>query len=303
MLDLNSLAIFAQVVELKSFSKAARRLKMPLATVSRRIAELEKDLGTTLLVRSTRGLRLTEFGTDVLSYARRSAEVAEQVGSIASDHKSKPTGTLRLAAPPSISDSILAPMVLAFQKEYPEIRMQVFITERVLNLVADGADLTFRVGAIEDSSVIARRLLTYRHQLVASPEYLDRVSSPVRPEDLLSHRLLSFSFWKPTFVWNLFQVGGKAHTKIEFEPYLSMNEYIGLAACLVAGTGIGEVPPIVQPELIRSGRLIEVLPGWRLQTLHLSLTHLGERYIARPVRLFKDFASDYIPSLFPELPQ
>lgn len=302
MPDLNTLVVFASVVEANSFSKAARKLKMPTATVSRRIAELEKELGARLLERSTRSLRLTDFGAEVLEYAQRSADVAAEVANIATDHAASTSGTLRLAAPPSISDSLLAPLIRGFQATYPEIRIQILITERVLDLVADGVDLTFRVGHLEDSSVVARRVLTYRHQLVASPAYLSRVGAPKTPEDLLSHRLLTFSFWKPTFVWNLYQLNGKGQRTLEFQPYLSMNEYIGVASALVAGTGIGELPPIVQPDLVRTGKLVEVLPRWRFRNFHLSMVHLGNRYIPRPVRLFKEFATDYIPSLFPNLP-
>jgi DNA-binding transcriptional LysR family regulator len=176
MSDLNSLIIFAHVVDANGFSKAARRLKMPTSTVSRRIAELEQALGVRLIERSTRCLRLTDVGSEVLEYAHRGAEISEAIENIASNHLSKVSGNLRLAAPPSISDSLLAPIVVAFQKEYPDVHIQVFITERIVDQIAEGVDLAFRVGELEDSSLVARRILTYRHQLVASPEYRRRTS-------------------------------------------------------------------------------------------------------------------------------
>src|SRR5258708_18920394 len=191
MTDLNSLMIFAKIVEAKSFSEAARRLKMPTSTVSRRVAELEEELGVRLLERSTRSLRLTDVGTEVLEHAQRPAEVSEAVGNIASNHLSNVSGTLRIAAPPSISHSLLAPLVGAFQASYPEVRVHIFITERIVDQIAEGVDLAFRVGELEDSSLIARRLLTYRHQLVASPSYLKKVKTPKTPKDLLGHRLLA----------------------------------------------------------------------------------------------------------------
>src|SRR6266403_6182988 len=173
MADLNSLAIFAKVVEAKGFAKAARRLNMPLSTVSRRVAELEDQLGVRLLERSTRNLRLTDVGAEVLEHARRSAELSEAVDNIASNHLSSVSGTLRLSAPPSISDSLLAPLVGAFQASYPKVRVQVFITDRIIDQIAEGVDLVFKVGEqLKDSSLVARRILTYRHQLVASPVYL-----------------------------------------------------------------------------------------------------------------------------------
>jgi DNA-binding transcriptional LysR family regulator len=171
-MDLNSLMIFARVVEVNSFSQAARRLKMPVSTVSRRIAELEDQLGVRLLERSTRSLRLTDVGSEVLEHARHSAELTEAVDGIVSNHLANVSGTLRLSAPPSISDSLLAPLLVAFQASYPNVRVQVFITERVVDQIAEGVDLSFRVGELEDSSLVARRLLTYRHQLVARPPIL-----------------------------------------------------------------------------------------------------------------------------------
>src|ERR1700682_5154564 len=123
MTDLNSLVIFAKVVEAKGFSEAARRLKIPISTVSRRIAELEDQLSVRLLERSTRNLRLTDVGAEVLEHAQRSAELSEAVDNIASNHLSNVSGVLRLSAPPSISDSLLAPLVGALQACYPKVRV------------------------------------------------------------------------------------------------------------------------------------------------------------------------------------
>src|ERR1700720_1150725 len=185
MTDLNSLMIFAKVVEAKGFSEAARRLKMPASTVSRRVADLEDQLGVRLLERSTRSLRLTDVGSEVLEHARHSAELSEAVDNIASNHLSNVSGVLRLAAPPSISDSLLAPLVGAFQASYPNVRVQIFITERIVDQIAEGVDVAFRVGELEDSSLIVRRLLTYRHQLVASPDFLEKVKPPEIPTQFL----------------------------------------------------------------------------------------------------------------------
>jgi DNA-binding transcriptional LysR family regulator len=302
MSDLNSLIIFAHVVDAKGFSKAARRLKMPTSTVSRRIAELERALGVRLIERSTRSLRLTDVGSEVLEHAQRGAEIREAIDNIASNHLSRVTGNLRLAAPPSISDSLLAPIVVAFQKDYPEVHIQVFITERIVDQIAEGVDLAFRVGELEDSSLVARRILTYRHQLVASPEYLQRNKTPKTPQDLLGHRLLAFSFWRPENTWKFVHLNGRDEQSITFKPYLAINEYDGLATALLASSGIGDLPPIVQPDLLRTGRLVEVMPRWHFRIFHLSLCHLGNRFVPRPVRVFKDFAAKMAPELFPALP-
>lgn len=302
MSDLNSLIVFAKVVEANSFSEAARRLEMPTSTVSRRIADLEGQLGVRLLERSTRSLRLTDVGSEVLEYARRSAEFSDAVDNIAANRQSQISGLLRLSAPPSISDSLLVPLISKFQTSYPDVRVQVFVTERFIDHIAEGVDLVFRFGALKDSTLVARRILTYRHQLVASPSYLEKCKPPKRPRDLLEHRLLLFSHWEPENRWSFVHTNGKDEEPVTFEPHLSMNDYDGLAQALLAGMGIGELPPLVQPQLVRDGRLVEVMLKWRFRNSNLSVVHLGNRYVPRPVRVFKEFAAQMAPKLFPKLP-
>ncbi len=282
MTDLNSLVVFAKVAEANSFSQAARRLKMPISTVSRRIAELEDQLGVRLLERSTRSLRLTELGAEVLEHAVRSAELSESVESIVSNRLSDVSGTLWLSAPPSICDTLLTPLVTAFQASYPNVRIQILVTDRFVDHIFEGVDLVFRRGALRDSALVASRILTFRHQLVASPAYIKGCKPPKNPLDLLDHRLLSFSHWKPD--------------------HLAINDFAGLTPALLAGGGIGELPPLVQPDLVRKGRLVEVMPDWHFQTFDLSLVHLGNRHISKSCRLFKEFATQMAPTLFPALP-
>jgi DNA-binding transcriptional LysR family regulator len=158
MIDLNSLAIFATVADANSFSEAARRLKMPVSTVSRRIAELEDQLGVRLLERSTRNLRLTDVGSEVLEQARRSVEVSKAIDNVVSNRLSNISGLLRLSAPPSISDTMLQPMVGAFHASYPDVRVEIFVTDRYVDHIAEGIDLVFRIGAgAERDSPLSRR--------------------------------------------------------------------------------------------------------------------------------------------------
>ena len=304
MTDLNSLMIFAKVVEARSFSEAARLLKIPTSTVSRRVADLEKQLGVRLIERSTRNLRLTDAGAEIFEQARLSSEISDAVDNIASNHLASVSGELRLAAPPSISDSFLAPLIGAFQASYPKVRVQVFITDRIVDHIAEGVDLAFRVDPrLKDSSLVARKILTYRHQLLASPAYLAACKKqPQKPQDLLDHRLLAFSFWKPVNAWTFVHVNRKKKETLNFHPHLSMNDYAGLAVALLAGTGIGDLPPLVQPELVREGKLIEVMPKWHFRIFHLWIVHLGNHYMTRPVRVFKQFATQMGPKLFPRLP-
>lgn len=300
MSDLNALLIFAKVVDATSFSEAARRLGMPISTVSRKIAELEDQLGVRLLERSTRQLRLTDVGAEVLEHAQKSVEVSEAVESVVSNQLAEVKGTLRLSAPPSISDSLLAPLVSAFQASYPEVHVHILVTDRFVDHIAEGIDLVLRVGPLEDSTLVARKMLRYRHQLVASPEYLEHTKAPKTPKDLLDHRLLAFSFWNPQKSWTFLQ--GERKKTITFQPYLAMNDYAGLATALVSGAGIGDLPPLVRPDLLQAGKLVEVMPDWRFRTVDVSIVHLSNRHIARAVRLFKEFAAQMAPKLFDRLP-
>lgn len=300
--DLNALTVFAKVVEAGSFSEGARRLRMPISTVSRRIAELEDQLGVRLLERSTRSIRLTDIGTEVLGHAQKGVEVGEAIDSIVSSQLSDISGTLRLSTPPSVSDSLVAPIISAFQASYPDARAQVLVTERAVDHIVEGVDLTFHVGASKDSSLVARKVLSYRHQLVASPAYLERHPAPERPQDLLGHRMVAFSSWRPESQWRFSHVNGRDRELITFSPHLGINDYAGVSAAVLAGLGIGDLPPLVQPELLRDGRLVEVMPDWRFPVVDLALVHLGNRHISRPVRVFKEFAAQMAPKLFPNLP-
>jgi len=304
MIDLNSLAIFATVVDTNSFSEAARRLKMPVSTVSRRIAELEDQLGVRLLERSTRNLRLTDVGSEILEQARRSVEVSEAIDNVVSNRLSNISGLLRLSAPPSISDTMLQPLVGAFHASYPDVRVEIFVTDRYVDHIAEGIDLVFRIGAgaERDSSLVAKKIVTYRHRLLASPAYLEKSKPPEKPQDLLGHRLLAFAYFKAENNWTFHHVNGKDKETLSFLPHLSMNDFAGLASALVAGGGIGDLPPVVQPELVRDGRLVEVMPEWRFRSYDLLMVHLGNRHVTRTLRVFKEFAAQMIPTLFPDLP-
>jgi DNA-binding transcriptional LysR family regulator len=302
-MDLNALALFAKVVQANSFSEAARRLNMPLATLSRRVAELEDELGICLLKRTTRSLRLTEIGSEVLEHARRTAELREAISGVVSRHQSDVSGTLRLSVPPDI-DSLLLPLVCAFQALYPQVRVQMHVSARTLDHLGDEFDVAFALGAPKDSLLVARKLVTYRHRLVASPAYLARTSrSPEVPEDLLWHRLIAFSpeAAGQKTVWEFSRAEGEGAETLTFWPHLSMNDFAALTAPLLAGAGIGELPPMIQPELIKQGKLIEVMPGWQFRPVELSLFHAPARHMPRAMRLFKQFASQLASPASPTL--
>ena len=302
MPDLNALLVFAKVAEAASFSEAARRLKMPISTVSRKVAELEEQLGVRLIERSTRNLRLTDIGSEVLDQAWRSVEIGEAIGAIVSNQQAQLGGLLRLAAPPNISDSLLGPIVSAFQRAHRAVRIEIMITERAVDHIAEGIDLTFHVGPLKDSAMIAQRLLRFRHQLVASPDYVRSNDPPHAPRDLPAHRILAFSHFRPEYQWTFAHIDGRNRETVTFQPALGTNDFSGVTAGLLAGDGIGDLSPIVQPELMREGRLVEIMPDWHFPIYDLSLIHLRNRFLSRTVRVFKEFAAATASSLFPDLP-
>jgi DNA-binding transcriptional LysR family regulator len=299
-MNLDSLALFAKVAEVNGFSAAARQLSMPIATVSRRVAELEDELGVCLLERSTRSLRLTDVGIEVLEQARRTTGIREAVYGIVSNHRSVVSGTLRLCAPPTI-ESLLSPLVCAFQASYPQVRVHVSVTAESVGNLEEGVDIAFRVGPLKDSSLVARRILTYRHRLVASPGYLAKRRPPASPRELTEHPLVTFSRAPRESVWGFVNSQDGTEETLSFLPHLSMNDFSGLAPALLAGAGIGDLPPLVQPQFLRNGDLVEVMPQWHFRPLDLCLVHLGGRHVPKAVRLFKEFAAQVAPTLIPTL--
>ena len=300
MVDLNALAIYARVAEALSFSDAARRLGVPVSTVSRKVADLEDALGVQLIERTTRKLRLTDIGREVLLEAQRGAEVREAVEAIVADCRAKVSGRIALTAPPSVADSLLAPLLSGFQTAYPDVAVQVLVTDRFVDHIAEGIDVALRVGDLKDSALVAKPLLTYRRRLVANPKYLKQFGALRRPADLRDHRLLAFAVSGFASRWTLSK-GEKSET-IEFRPVLAMNDYAGLAEAAAGGAGISDLPPIVRPQLLKSGRLVEVLQDWRLKAETLSIVRVGARHVPNALRAFMDFAAAGAKKMFPELP-
>ena len=299
-IDLNSLVVFVHVVEANSFSGAARILKMPTSTVSRRVAELEDQLGMRLIERSTRRLRLTDSGSEVLEHSRRIAELRDTVDSAASNLASHVSGTLRLAAPPSISDTLLAPIVGAFQEAYPEVRVQIFITDRIVDHVSEGVDVTFRVGDLEDSSLVARKNSEIPASACRESGLPEETQSTEESEGSTATQATGVFLLEACMPVDF--VHGRDKETLTFHPYLSMNDYAGLATALLAGVGIGDLPPLVQPGLLREGQLVEIMPKWKFRNFDLSLVHAGSRQVPRVVRVFKEFAAKMATQLFPQLP-
>ncbi len=297
MIDRNAMALFVKVVENHSFSKTAQRESVPVSTVSRKISELEKALGVRLLERSTRKLRMTEVGQDYYDRCRRGLEEFEAANLLISDRQSEVAGTLRISVPPSISDVMVAPLVAGFQALYPSVVFRVLVTDRHVHLIEDGIDLAMRVGELDDSNLVARRLIRYRHLLVASPEYLEKAGQPQHPQDLNDYPLIAFSPWFGEPVWSLSD--GEKVEKVLLNSGFSINDYNGVQRAVLDGSGIGEIPSVVCGQLIEAGRLVEVMPNWHFEPVTISAVYSARLNLSRVVRLFKDFCVERIEELVP----
>lgn len=297
MADLNSLIIFAKIVEAGSLSEAARRLGMPVSTISRRLADLEDHLGVRLLERSTRSLRLTEVGSEVIRDANRSAALSLAVDDSVSRNRDIVAGSLRLSGPPNISGGVLTPLALKFQTSYPDVHIRIITTDRSIDHIQDDVDLAFVFGELKNSTLIAQRILTCRPQLVASPSYLEKCGAPVSPSDLPDHRILASSHLGSPNSWVLRHQNGTDVETVEFSPSLVVSDFSSLNSALLEGAGIGN--HILLEKSDRSqGSLVRVLPEWHLPLRDLSIVYPGNRNLSRAIRAFKDFAIKTIPSLF-----
>ncbi|MEP3276248.1 MAG: LysR family transcriptional regulator [Stappiaceae bacterium] len=293
MIDLNAMAVFVKVVQAGSFSKAAKQLEMPLSTVSRKVAMLEGELKSKLLERSTRSLRPTEIGTLYYEQCRQAVETINSANLMVENRQVEIEGTLRISVPPSLAETLFVPIIGLFQAHYPKARVAVYISDRIADRVDDGIDLSFRAGPVRDTSLVARRLLTYRHVLIAAPDYLSHDGAPRIPQDLLKRRLIAFGFLQEREkTWTL--VRGKRHSRITFEPHVSFNDYDAILRAVTTGQGIAEIPSILCREAIEQGLVEEILPGWAFQEIDFQCVHPGTPNLSRLARLFLDMCIVHI---------
>ena len=187
----NDLLLFARVVDARSFSRAAERLGLPKSTVSRRVAALETQLGERLLLRTTRKLTLTDFGHTMLEHAQQIVAEVDAAASLAQHRQAQPSGRLRVTMPSDFATMVLAPMMADFVQRYPAISLELDLTPRRIDLIADNMELAIRMGELpDDATLAARRLVVFSASLYASPQYLAKRGTPPEPEALMEHDTL-----------------------------------------------------------------------------------------------------------------
>lgn len=286
-LPLDELGVFAAVAEGEGFSAAARRLGVSKAMVSTAIARLEARLGVRLFHRTTRRLSLTEAGTAALPHAQRALLAARDAEEAAVSQRTSPRGTLRVNAPMSFGLRHVTPALGAFARAYPEIRVDLVLDDRVLDLVEGGFDLAVRIGTLPDSSMVATRVGRNRNALVASAEYLERAGAPTRPAELADHAALIYSLSPTGAAWTLTRDGRDETVKVRGP--LQANSSLALREAALQGLGVARMPLFVVGEDLARGRLLRVLPGWDLPEQGIHVVTTAREQQPRKTRAFVEF--------------
>ena len=287
----NAMAIFVHVVQAGSFTKAAQNLSLPLSTLSRKIAELEKSLETKLLIRTTRSVKLTDIGKIYYQHCQEGLASFNFANQTLRHHKLTEQGQLHISVPPNLAESLFLPIIKVFQSRYKQAKVNVSVSERLLDFDDDNLDLSFRVAPPKNLNHIAVSLLKYRHILIAAPNYLAGRPSIKQPDDLKKHSLIGFGFHqKPELTWRL--RNRKDIYKHTFTPNLSVNDYMGVLQAAKLGIGIAEVPSILCADKIDTGSVVKVLPSWIFPEITLFAVHQGSQSLSRLARLFLDLCKD-----------
>ncbi|MEM7796878.1 MAG: LysR family transcriptional regulator [Cyanobacteria bacterium P01_D01_bin.71] len=289
-MDFNAVALFVKVVQHGSFSETARRTNIPVATVSRRIQALEATLGVRLLERSTRRLHLTDAGTSFWQFANQGIEAFETGLATLDRDQVDFSGRLRLSLPPGFMP--WRQLLREFQTCYPNVTVDVLVTERRVDLIEDGIDVALRIGDRKHQHLISQKLGEYRHLLVASPNLLQKYRVPQSPKQLLQMPCASWKAPADTTVWLL------GNQSIQIAPQLQVNDYLHLLELAVAGVYVTELPPFLAQAAIANGDLVHLLEDYPLPASELNLLYPSRRHLSHLVKTYIGFCSQWVVDLF-----
>jgi DNA-binding transcriptional LysR family regulator len=284
---IEAMATLLAVVRAGSLSAASRELRTPIATVSRRISELEAHLKTRLLNRTTRGLTLTDAGEAYAAACRHILERVEEAERAASGEYRAPRGELTVTATIAFGRRYITPIATDFLGAYPDIVLHLRLNDRVLDLHQEHMDVGVRLGPLPDSSLFARRVGEVRRVIAASPEYLLRRGAPETPADLAAHDRLDFSGFRRINAWDLSGDGAATAAR----PRLSIDAAEPLVDAAVAGVGIVDLFSYHVAAAVRVGSLVPLLRGFERPPLPVHLVYLGGGPLPLKVRAFLDFAA------------
>ncbi|RFB91538.1 LysR family transcriptional regulator [Rhizobium leguminosarum bv. trifolii] len=286
MADLNDIAVFVRVAQYGSFSRAARSLAMPVSTVSRKVTSLEEQLGVTLIQRTTRKLNLTAQGRAY--YDRCSEPLAHLLDAeqALTERQRKPEGLLKISVPVIFGQEVFYEFVSAFLKAYPDIHVDLFVTNLFLDLIAENIDLGIRFGELQDSSIVAQRLGKSVRYLVAAPDYLKGRTLPSRPDDLKEHQCVLLNGRNGEAEWQL--VSGGTLVRQQVSGPVSSRDFEAVSAFTYRGHGIGLLPSTYCDDKIRSGELIRLLPDWSSEGIFVHAVYPTRRFMPARLQVFLD---------------
>lgn len=256
------LPAFVAVVEAGSFSGAARQLGGSKSALSKKVSQLEQLLGCQLLYRTTRSLSLTEAGERYFETVRHAVRLAGEGEDAIGALQAAPRGLLRVTVPMVYGRRHVVPLIPDFLARHPEVQLQFEMSDEQRDLVAEGFDVGLRIGALEDSSLIARRLAPCHSTLCAAPAYLARAGVPQSPEDLERHNCLFYSLFRGGAQWRL--LGPDGEVGVTPRGNFEVNNSDAIHSALLAGLGIGNMPDFIVGDDLAAGRLVSVLPAYRL---------------------------------------
>jgi DNA-binding transcriptional LysR family regulator len=260
--DFEALAIFAKVVELRSFAAAAAELALSKATVSKAVGRLEERIGARLFNRTSRRLALTDAGQRLSERAARLLADGEAAESEALAQSASPRGLVRLAVPMTFGVKTVAPLLPEFLEVYPEVSIDLHLSDATVDLIGDGFDVGVRIARLPDSSLIARRLCGMPRYTVAAPSYLKRYGRPTHPMQLADHKCFGYAYLSTPNVWHYTNASGEQASVRPGGP-LRVNNGEALMPALLAGLGIADLPEFIAGEAIASGEVEVILKGWR----------------------------------------
>lgn len=282
-----AMTVFVEVARAGGFSAAARRLEMSTTAVSRHVADLERMLGVTLLRRTTRHVSPTELGARYLPRAEAILDEIEGLHAEIGAIDPTPRGKLRITAPPAVGNAVIAPLAVDFVEAYPEIELEIDLTERLVDLVAEGFDAAIRAGPLESSSMIAHRIVELRYVLCASPGYLERRGTPERPDDVGLHDCIHWRGAAEGGAWRFFRDGTQVSVPIRAR--LLISSFAAEREAAVRGLGLAILPLLTLRDDLEAGRLVVVLAGYEVDRGLLSLVRPPTPFEPPKLRAFIDF--------------
>jgi DNA-binding transcriptional LysR family regulator len=283
-----ALRVFRQVAELKSFAEAGRRLGLSPAAVSKNVAELEAHVGARLINRTTRRMALTEEGRTYLEHVVRGLDALAEADQALCPTKAVPSGTLRVSAPMTVTLTRLSTRLPHFLSRHPQLRLDLQLDDRRVDLIREGYDLAIRGSDhLDDSSMVARKLALMRHVLCAAPSYLQARGTPATPADLQGHECVRFSLSGHANEW-VFSRGDRTE-RIAVDARYSVSSSLAVRDALREGYGLSLIPlPYVEDDL-KAGRLQTVLEDWRTVETTLYAIYPSRQHLAPKIRVFLDF--------------